>query len=307
MNPLVSVIIPNYNHVDFLQQRIDSVLKQTYTNFEVIILDDCSVDGSKTVIESYRNEYKLQQIVYNQTNSGSPFKQWKTGIELSKGEYIWIAESDDLAHPSFLQVLTTLLSNNHECSFAFCDSFTDINLYFNKTTNANLETEIYDGKSFIFQHNIKAKFVNSSSVLFKKEKVSTATLKDFVNFKYSGDWLFWTSLALKGNVIRYVDELNFYRRHPASVSDIAFKNGKYLLEAFKLMYYFKSNLKIFPSKLQLKKWSSAWAINKLQKKVKNRTLLFYSCKISYLMVIFYLYYIAKYKWYNWFHNSKLYN
>ncbi|RYE37014.1 MAG: glycosyltransferase family 2 protein [Sphingobacteriaceae bacterium] len=307
MNPLVSVIIPNYNHAAFLTQRIDSVLNQTYSNFEIIILDDCSVDDSKKIIESYRNERRLKQIIYNNTNSGSTFKQWKTGIELSQGKYIWIAESDDLAHPSFLQVLTALLIKNPDCSFVFCDSVTDIDLYCNKAINENTEVEIYDGRSFIFQHNIKAKFVNSSSVLFKKSEISNTILADIVDFKYSGDWLFWTSLALKGNVIRYMDELNFYRRHPASVSDIAFKNGKYLLEAFKIMYYFKSKLNIYPGKSQIKKWSSAWAINKLQKKVKNSVLFFYSFKISNWMIIYYLYYVTKYTWYNWFHKDKLYH
>ncbi len=307
MNPLVSVIIPNYNHADFLKPRIESVLKQTYVNFEIIILDDCSTDNSKSIIESYKRESKLQEIVYNKTNSGSTFKQWKTGIELCKGEYIWIAESDDLAKPVFLQTLTMLLLNNPTCSFAFCDSHTNLNLFYNKTAKATVEIEIFDGKDFIFQHNIKAKFVNASSVVFKKANIDNTILDDFVEYKYSGDWIFWTSLALKSNVIRYADELNFYRRHTASTSDIAFKNGNYLLEAFKIMHYFKSNLNIYPSKPQIKKWASEWAINNSLKKVKNKSIFLYSSKISYQFIFFYLYYISKYKWYNSFHKNKLFS
>ncbi|RYE37234.1 MAG: glycosyltransferase family 2 protein [Sphingobacteriaceae bacterium] len=305
--PLVSVIIPNYNHADFLQSRIESVLKQTYTNFEVIILDDCSTDVSKSIIESYKNESKLQETVYNKTNSGSPFKQWKKGIELSKGEYIWIAESDDLAESSFLQTLTTLLLNNPDCSFAFCDSCTDLNSYLHKKIKASVEIEIYNGEKFIFQHNIKPKFINASSVVFKKDNINATILNKFTEYNYSGDWLFWTGLALNGNVIRYAEELNFYRRHMASVSDIAYKNGKYLLEAFKIMYYFKSNLNIYPSKPQIKKWASAWAVSKLQNKLKSNCILFYSTKVSYQLILFYLYYIYKYKLYNLFHKSKIFS
>lgn len=72
--PLVSIIIPNYNHAPFLKERIDSVLNQTYDNFEVIILDDKSTDNSKEVIEVYRSHPRISQIVYNEENSGSTFK-----------------------------------------------------------------------------------------------------------------------------------------------------------------------------------------------------------------------------------------
>ena len=93
--PLVTVIIPNYNHAKYLRQRIDTVLNQTYTSFEVIILDDCSTDNSKDIILSYKDNPHISNIVLNSENSGSTFKQWNKGFELAKGDYIWIAESDD--------------------------------------------------------------------------------------------------------------------------------------------------------------------------------------------------------------------
>src|SRR5690348_15535502 len=89
MAPKVSVIIPNYNHADHLQQRIETVLNQTYRDFDVIILDDCSTDGSKEVIEKYRNHPAVKTIVYNDVNSGNPFLQWKKGLDLAGGEWIW--------------------------------------------------------------------------------------------------------------------------------------------------------------------------------------------------------------------------
>ena len=95
MMPKVSVIIPNYNHAPYLVQRIETVLKQSYPDFEVIILDDCSTDGSHDIIERYRGHSKVSRIVYNKVNSGSPFRQWEKGIGICKGEYVWIAESDD--------------------------------------------------------------------------------------------------------------------------------------------------------------------------------------------------------------------
>lgn len=118
---LLTVIIPSYNHGYFLKQRIDSVLNQIFQDFELIILDDCSTDNSKEIIEMYRGNEKITQIIYNDANSGSTFLQWKKGIELAKGEYKWIAESDDYSHPQFLE---TVLKNFSEkrCSVVYCQS-----------------------------------------------------------------------------------------------------------------------------------------------------------------------------------------
>ena len=99
----VSVIIPNYNHKDYLRQRIESVLNQTFRDFEVIILDDASTDGSKDILEQYANHNKVTQHIFNYVNSGSVFKQWIKGIQLAKGDYVWIAESDDFADVHFLE------------------------------------------------------------------------------------------------------------------------------------------------------------------------------------------------------------
>ena len=93
--PLVSVIIPNYNHARFLIERIDSVLNQSYKNFEIIVLDDKSTDNSVEIIMKYSNNKHVSQIVINDENSGSPFLQWQKGFKLAKGELVWIAESDD--------------------------------------------------------------------------------------------------------------------------------------------------------------------------------------------------------------------
>lgn len=83
--PLVSVIVPNYNHAQYLEQRLDTVFNQTYQNFEVIILDDKSTDNSLEVINRYKDNPHLSQIVVNEQNTGSPFKQWDKGINLAKG------------------------------------------------------------------------------------------------------------------------------------------------------------------------------------------------------------------------------
>jgi glycosyltransferase involved in cell wall biosynthesis len=119
---LVSVIIPNFNHSQFLNQRIDSALGQTYQNFEVILLDDASNDHSFEIINSYAKHPKVSHVVVNDSNSGSVFSQWFKGIALAKGNYVWIAESDDWCEKVLLESLLLPLDNNtvQEMEAVFC-------------------------------------------------------------------------------------------------------------------------------------------------------------------------------------------
>lgn len=120
--PKVSVIIPNYNHARYLDQRIQSVLNQTYQDFEVIFLDDASTDNSNEVVAKYVDDPRFS-AVYNQVNSGSPFKQWNRGVREAQGEYIWIAESDDYADATLLEELVERLDSYPQAGIAYCQSW----------------------------------------------------------------------------------------------------------------------------------------------------------------------------------------
>ena len=93
MNELVSIITPSYNTADFISQTIECVLNQTYTNWEMIIVDDCSTDNTKEVISKYNDT----RIIYveNETNSGAAFSRNKA-LKIAKGEWIAFLDSDDL-------------------------------------------------------------------------------------------------------------------------------------------------------------------------------------------------------------------
>lgn len=98
---MVSVIIPNYCHAPYLRQRIDSVLAQTYSDIEVVLLDDCSTDGSQAIMECYRNHPRIRHIVCNDRNSGSAFSQWYKGFALTQGDYIWTPRATISPTPRF--------------------------------------------------------------------------------------------------------------------------------------------------------------------------------------------------------------
>ena len=109
LQPTVSVILPNYNHAPFLKERIDSILAQTYQDFELILLDDCSTDNSVALLQTYADNPHVSALVCNEANTGNTFLQWDKGIRLARGRYIWIAESDDVAHPQFLEATVSAL------------------------------------------------------------------------------------------------------------------------------------------------------------------------------------------------------
>jgi glycosyltransferase involved in cell wall biosynthesis len=239
MPPKVSVIVPNYNHARFLRQRLDSIFNQTFQDFEVIILDDCSTDNSKEVIEEYRNRSQVSHIVYNETNSGSPFKQWAKGFDLAQGEYIWIAESDDWAEITFLEKMTNTIENYPDLSFAFCDSYI---IYSNKTERKTLykENTFNDGLSFIKDNMIKnASVYNASAALFRKNSL-TKIKHDYQDFIGSGDYLFWIYLCEIGNVFYLSEPLNYFQQHESNTTKKNLFSGNVYKENFKIFTYLYS-------------------------------------------------------------------
>ncbi|WCT14909.1 glycosyltransferase family 2 protein [Mucilaginibacter jinjuensis] len=221
---LVSVIIPNYNHARYLPQRINSVLNQTYQDFELIILDDFSTDGSREVIEQYRNHPKVSHVVFNEVNSGSTFKQWKKGIELSSGDYIWLAESDDYAGDVLLDTLMKPLETDENVLLSYCQSLiVDENndalflcdwadpLDKDKWKHDHIEDAEKELDSYLRYRNT---IPNASAVVFRKPK-DLSVFDDIVGMKFSGDWLFWKRQLSRGGKIAFSQlVLNFFRMHP---------------------------------------------------------------------------------------------
>src|ERR1700751_6274658 len=120
--PTVTIIVPNYNHARFLRKRIDSILNQTFQDFELILLDDCSTDESRSILSSYASDPRVT-IEFNEENSGSTFRQCNKGVRLARGKYVWIAESDDYADERLLERLVAILDAERQVVFVNCRSW----------------------------------------------------------------------------------------------------------------------------------------------------------------------------------------
>lgn len=237
---LVSVIIPNYNHARYLDERIQSVLNQTYQNFELIILDDKSTDNSIEIINKYRDNPHVSHIVINEENSGSTFKQWHKGFSLAKGELIWIAESDDKCEKDLLATLVAFFEKDPMCVLAYTESVfykdNGTKQYFCKKT----ESEMMEGKEFIAKRMaIGNAIVNASSALFKKS-VAMSIDKQYTDYKGAGDRLFWIEIAEFGKVGIDYHKLNYFRIHDNNSTKRNYFGGINQREDFKILNYIRS-------------------------------------------------------------------
>lgn len=225
----VSVIIPNYNYQDFIIERIDSILMQTYPIFELIILDDCSTDNSVQVIEE-----KIKtitdipvQFVKNEKNSGCVFKQWKKGFDLAKGDYIWIAEADDSAQNNFVEeVIKGFEDKNVVLSYCESARIDENNLLIREKSDDLYDmcrtgewnhSYIKEGKDEIIEHlSVTNTILNVSSVMWKKKDYSDIFEKAG-EFKVAGDWYIYYNILRNGNISWNNQPLNYYRKHSKSV------------------------------------------------------------------------------------------
>lgn len=235
-NMLVSVIIPGYNHAPYLRERIESVLYQEYPDMEVILLDDCSGDNSAEIMQNYASgKYNCHgrkvSFVPNEENSGNTFKQWEKGISFAKGEYIWIAESDDVAEPSFLRECMARLMANPDAVVAFTwshmiDPESKILNYSWDETWRYKAPGVYEGEEFCLRRMVyKNLMYNASMIVFRKDAYTKVTPR-YMKYRHSGDWLFWFEMCMQGKVCEVPLKLNKFRQHPNKVSNDSRSSGK---------------------------------------------------------------------------------
>lgn len=249
---LVSVIVPNYNHSKYLPQRIDSILSQTYQDFELIILDDCSTDNSAEVINSYVGNEKVSHIVLNEQNSGSTFIQWQKGFELAKGELIWIAESDDYCDAYFLQTLVTAFKEDDDLAFAYCTSNIvdgNGNLLHRSDVASKIPEGVFNGEQFIKRYMLGGNSVwNASAVVMRKDFALRADIQ-YMDYKSAGDHLFWVELAEMGQVAHIAKKMNYFRQHNNKVTPAKTKDGTTYREEHRIFNYITSKYQLSRKRL----------------------------------------------------------
>lgn len=256
---MVSVIVPNYNHADFLEERLDSIYNQTYGNYEVILLDDVSSDHSREILERYQKKYpEKTKLLFNEQNSGSPYKQWKKGITAATGDLIWIAESDDFCDLNFLEEHVTAFEDD-AVMLSFSPSIFIKNGKKCDSSYRNLADCIPKSaweKSFVVSAHkfvnqflaLKNVIINVSACVFRKVDFTLLDQSDWFNYRLCGDWIFYLNLIVGGKVAYNNGSINYYRIHAKSTS----------LSVQKQLCYYKEHEKVACEIVRLYKvnWSA---------------------------------------------------
>jgi glycosyltransferase involved in cell wall biosynthesis len=242
--PKVSVIVPNYNHESFLRRRLDSIYGQTFKNIEVILLDDCSSDQSRSLMDQYAAAYPdITSTLYNDKNSGSAFRQWAKGIKAATGDLVWIAESDDFCDERFLEVLVRCFDDEAVmlayagCVFVDRDEVPMLDEF--KKHLSDLEcAEKWNGSYTETAHNevrsalgIKNTIPNASGALFKRP-IDMPLLNDesWLSMIVAGDWVFYLHIIRGGKIAYNIGTTNFFRRYKSSAAEVTYKKSIFYKE-----------------------------------------------------------------------------
>lgn len=222
MNDLVSIITPCYNSSKYIAQMMDSVLAQTYPNWELLITDDCSTDNSREIVQSYCEKDPRIKLFILENNSGAGVARNKS-IEEAKGRYIAFLDSDDLWKPEKLEMQLAFI-NEHKYQFVFC------------------QTEVVNEKGEVIGFSKRRpkvsgrlekyiNFIGTSSVLYDTKDIGKFLMKPI---RRRQDWILWQDLLKVTKHAYCLEEpLSIYRSNEGSLSSNKWKLFNYHVKLYK--------------------------------------------------------------------------
>ncbi len=220
---LVSVIMPTYNSEQYISQSIESVLSQSYQNFELIIVDDCSTDNTYSVLQKYLEDKRVFYIK-TETNSGTA-KARNIAIKQAKGKYLAFLDSDDIWHQDKLSIT---LNQMEKADIVFC--CTDYTVI----EEGGKQVTVYSPKkkTYSYKDLLKQNVIGCSTVVINVEKVGKVYMPE--NAIKREDFACWLDLLKKIDKVTYIHQpLAFYRLRNSSVSSGKFKMIKYQYRVYR--------------------------------------------------------------------------
>lgn len=206
MNELVSIIMPSYNTAKFISETITSVLAQTYTNWELIIVDDCSTDDTDAVIRPYLADDRIRYIK-NEKNSGAAVSR-NRALREAKGKWIAFLDSDDLWLPEKLEKQIAFMEKNN-CRFSYTNY---IEIDENSVPNGRSVT----GPKKITRHGMyNYCWMGCLTVMYDVETVGLVQIADI---KKNNDYAMWLKVCEKADCYLLDEVLAKYRKRSGSIS-----------------------------------------------------------------------------------------
>lgn len=225
----VSVVLPCFNHSSHLHERLTSVINQTVPPDEIVFLDDASSDDSVQVAKAILSESGIPyQIVVNDENSGSVFKQWLKGIDLCSNEIIWIAETDDTCEYDFLEHCLVHFNSKSvrgvlgkiTCIDKNGTTLDDLDNYYSGLFfhSWNFPYTITAAKSFTYDFSVTNVIPNASGFVFRRPLLLEEEVQKILGFSFSGDWLFYAYLLRGGSLVYEPAAISYFRKSADSAS-----------------------------------------------------------------------------------------
>lgn len=201
--PKVSVIMAVFNGEKYLTESINSILKQTYFDFEFIIIDDGSTDKSGAIIKNFGDQ--RIRFFKNRTNRGLPYSL-NRGIKISRGIYLVRMDQDDISFPKRIETQVHFMDTNPSIAISGTAVVTTVGKHKEVHRRLSNHEEI---KGTLLFHNVLA----HSSVIIRKEAIIRAKLLYDPTAKNAEDYEFWTRCCWKVKMTNLTTPLIFYRRH----------------------------------------------------------------------------------------------
>lgn len=266
---LVSIVVASYNHAEFLAQRMDSLINQTYQEIEILVIDDCSPDNSVEVLRRYESHPKVR-LILREKNGG-----WVTvsnqGIELSSGEFVIFANCDDACEPRMIERLVGAMSSNPSAGISFCRSYLvdkddqvigeDIDIQESRF-RARCEQDTLIPGAEMGRFLLHACVIpNLSAALFRREcfdKVGDLSSE----YRACSDWDLFFRVANKYDVAYVAESLNMFRQHDTTIRSVMKERATYEEYFRVLLGHMKSlELTLFERARFRMRVMSLWAVH----------------------------------------------
>jgi len=237
----VSICIPTYNRKDYLKETLDSILAQTYKDYEIVIVDDGSTDGTEDMLK----QLGFPVTYHWQENGGDAAARNKL-IELARGQYISFIDSDDLLLPDAIEKLVRIVQTQDEDVIAY-GSYLRIDQ--NGKVYGRCKRKLYSGN--ITKYLFQTVFVHSCGSMFPKKILKDSTVFD-TSLKVCSDYDFWLRLSMKYRFVALPEPTFKRRRHINNLSTASFENYLTEFQVLERFYYEKGGNKIIPQKTAMK-------------------------------------------------------
>jgi glycosyltransferase involved in cell wall biosynthesis len=231
MNPKVTFVVPCFKLAHLLAECVNSILRQTYEDFEVLIMDDCSPDNTPEVARSF--EDPRVKHFRSDPNLGH-LKNYNKGISLARGEYVWLISADDsLQSPMVLERYVRLMECNSDVGYVFCPAIKIINgeergvMTYSEVAPHDV---VINGHRFLIDHLLHTNMVPAPAAMARKKCYEQVSLFP-MDLPHTGDWYLWAMFALYFDVGCFAEPMVNRRFHEGNMSGTYYREATLALFA----------------------------------------------------------------------------